>query len=393
MGIDGSRFEALFAAAVANGDLVGGVAIAANADGVLLEQAFGANTAGGEPVVIDQPFRIASMTKALTTTGVLQLVEQGKLALDDEVAAIIPAFGDLQVLDGFDGDTPRLRAPASQATVRQLLNHTAGLGYEFLNADLARYLEVTGTPGALSFEKRLLEAPLVNDPGTAWEYGTNTDWAGQVVETVSGQTLDAYLKEHLFGPLGMTSTTFLIEDAQAARLMPVHSRIEDGSLVPNGIELPSPPEMCSGGGGSYSTAPDYIRFLRAILRGGELDGARVLEPASVELMLTASLGDLPLPEVMRTANPLLCNDVVSPPVPQSWGLGFHLMLADLPGMRHAGTGDWAGLTNCYYWVDRTAGVCGVMLTQAFPFFDERIVGTALQFEGGVYAETGAATTA
>jgi len=393
MGIDGSKLDALFETAVANGDHVGGVAIAATADDVVYEHAFGANTAGGEPVEADQPFRIASMTKALTTTGVLQLVEQGKLDLDAEIASIIPAFGELQVLDGFDGDTPRLRPPASQATVRQLLNHTAGFGYSFLNEKLTKYHEVTGAPDALSFQRAMLELPLVNDPGTVWEYGTNTDWAGQVVETISGQRLDKYLAEHLFGPLGMTSTTFVLDDAQAARLMPLHSRMEDGSLVPNGIELPSPPEMISGGGGSYSTASDYIRFLRAILRGGELDGTRVLAPGSVDLMLTASLGDLPLPEVIRSANPLLSNDVVSPPLPQSWGLGFHLLLADLPGMRHAGTGDWAGLTNCYYWIDRSGGVCGAVLTQAFPFFDERIVGTALQFEAGVYAEVGATTAA
>lgn len=393
MGIDGSKLDALFDAAVANGDHVGGVAMAADADGIVYERAFGANTAGGEPVAVDQPFRIASMTKALTTAGVLQLAEQGRLDLDAEVASIVPAFGELQVLDGFDGDTPRLRPPASQATVRQLLNHTAGLGYEFLNPDLRRYLEVTGTPGALTFAKGLLDAPLVNDPGTAWEYGTNTDWAGQVVEAVSGRTLGDYLEEHLFGPLGMTSTTFHIDDAQAARLMPVHSRVEDGNLVPNGIELPSPPEICSGGGGGYSTAPDYIRFLRAILRGGELDGARVLSPESVDLMLTASLGDLTLPEVIRSADPLLCNDIPAPPVPESWGLGFHLLLADLPGMRRSGTGDWAGLPNCYYWVDRSGALCGVVLTQAFPFFDERIVGTALQFEAGIYAEVAAGAAA
>lgn len=393
MGIDGSKLDALFEAAVAAGDHVGGVAIAATADDVVYEHAFGAKTAGGEALATDQLFRVASMTKALTTTGVLQLAEQGRLDLDAEVRSIIPAFGDLQVLDGFDGDTPRLRPPATQATVRQLLNHTAGFGYSFLNEKLVKYHEVSGAPDALTFDPGMLQLPLVNDPGTTWEYGTNTDWAGQVVEAVSGRRLDAYLAEHLFGPLGMTSTTFVLDDEQAAGLMPLHSRVEDGSLVPNGIELPSPPAMVSGGGGGYTTAPDYIRFLRAILRGGELDGARILAPESVELMLTASLGDLTVPEVIRSANPLLCNDIASPPLPQSWGLGFHLLLADLPGMRHAGTGDWAGLTNCYYWIDRSGGLCGAVLTQAFPFFDQRIVGTALQFEAGIYAEVAATTAA
>ncbi len=380
--------EAL-AAAVQSGAHIGGVAIAATADEVLCEAAFGTKVAGGDPVTMDTPFRIASMTKAMTTAAVLQLAEQGRLDLDAEVRSIIPAFGELQVLDGFDGDTPRLRPPASQATVRQLLNHTAGFGYSFLNANLTKYHEVTGTPDALAFKPTVYTLPLVNDPGTAWEYGTNTDWAGHVVEVVSGQRLGEYLTEHLWGPLGMTSTTFAPADEVRAQLMPLHSRMEDGSLVPNGVEIPCPPQVDSGGGGSYSTAGDYTRFMRALLRGGELDGARVLQEESVELMFTPSLGAVQLPEIIRSVNPAWCNDIPSLPLPQDWGLGLHLLLADIPGLRQAGTGDWAGLTNCYFWIDRAAGVCGAVLTQAFPFFDEQIVGAALGFEAAVYEQVGA----
>jgi CubicO group peptidase (beta-lactamase class C family) len=380
-----SSIDHLFAGTVASGAHVGGAAIAATADGVIHEAGFGAATAGGEPVAADTPFRIASMTKALTTAGLLQLVERGAVDLDAPVASIVPAFGELQLLDGFDGDTPRLRAPATQATVRQLLNHTAGFGYSFLNEKLTRYHEVTGAPNALTFARGLLDLPLVNDPGTRWEYGTNTDWAGRVIEEVGGSPLDEYLAAHLFEPLEMTATTFRPDAATADRLMPLHSRMPDGTLAPNGIEIPREPEIASGGGGGYSTAGDYGRFMRALLRGGELDGVRILRPETVDLMFTPSLGDLRLPETIRSTDPRLCNDIPSPPVPDSWGLGLHVVLEDLPGMRHAGTGDWAGLTNCYYWIDRAAGVCGAVLAQVFPFFDLRIVEAALGFEAAVYA--------
>lgn len=379
--IDGGKIDALFGSAVEQGSYVGGAAIAANADGVLYESGFGTATA-------DTLFRIASMTKAMTTAAVLHLVDAGKVSLDAEVREYIPAYGELQVLDGFDGDTPILRAPKTQSTVRQLLNHTSGHGYAFLNEKLVKYHEVTGTPSVLAFHRSMLTLPLVNDPGTTWEYGISTDWAGQVVEAVSGQTLGEYLGEHVWGPLGMTSTTF---DASGSedRLIPMQSRMPDGTLQPNGIELPTPPEIHSGGGGSYSTVGDYGRFMRMLLGGGELDGTRILSAESVELMFTPSLGDIALPDVIKSSDPLLCNDVPSAPLPQDWGLGLHLMLADLPGMRHAGTGDWAGLTNCYFWVDRAAGLCGAVLTQALPFFDEKIVMGALAFEGTVYAEVGA----
>lgn len=388
-----SQIDEFLAGAVASGAHVGGVAIAATADGTIHEAGFGTQSAGGDAVAADQPFRIASMTKAMTTAGVLKLAEEGRFSLDDPVASVCPEFGDLQVLDGFDGDTPRLRPPASQATIRQLLNHTAGFGYAFLNEKLARYHEVTGTPSVLAFGASMFDLPLVNDPGTAWEYGTNTDWAGRVVERVTGKELDGALREMLWAPLGMTSTTFRPSADVQARLMPLHSRTEDGGLVPNGIELPPEPEVCSGGGGSYSTAADYARFMRMLLRGGELDGARVLAEETVDLMFAPSLGGITLPEVIHSADKNLANDIPAAPVPQDWGLGLHLVQADLPGMRHAGTGDWAGLPNCYYWIDRAGGVCGAILTQVFPFFDLRIVETALGFEAAVYAQVGAATAA
>lgn len=382
------KLDELFAAAVRSGAHIGGVAITATSGDVVYEAGFGTKVHGGEPVTADTPFRIASMTKAMTSVGLLQLVEQGRIGLDDEVASVIPEFGDLSVLAGLDGDEPRLRPPTSHATVRQLLNHTAGFGYSFLNEKLARYHAVTGVPDALSFSRAMFETPLVNDPGVAWEYGISTDWAGHVVEAISGSRLEEYLSDHLWRPLGMTNTTFEPREDVRSQLMPVHSRLADGSLAPNGIELPVPPEVCSGGAGAYSTARDYARFMRALLRGGELDGSRILGEETVELMFTPSLGDLEVPAIIRSVNAVVCNDIPAPPVPTSWGLGLHVVLEDLPDMRRAGTGDWCGLPNCYFWIDRASGICAAVLTQVLPFFDQRIVETALKFEAAVYAALG-----
>ncbi len=375
--------------AAAAGDVPGAIATVVDADGVLFEGAGGKVRADEDAgVTTETMIWIASMTKALATVGVLQLVEQGRLGLDDDVASIVPEFGELQVLDGFDGDEPRLRPAAGGATIRNLLTHTAGLGYTFINADLKRWYEVSGCAEPLECTRGYLKAPLMSDPGTAWEYGTNVDWAGVVLEKVTGTTLDAYLSENLFEPLGMSETTFQLTDAQRERLMPIHGRLPDGGVAPLDLALPPEPAMACAGHGCYSTAADYGRFLRALLRGGELDGARILRQETVELALSPQIGDLPLPDVTPTADPEITNDIVALPVSRSWGLGFELVLDDLPAMRRAGTGGWAGLANCYYWIDRAAGRAGLLLTQVLPFFDERIINRCAELEMAVYADVG-----
>ncbi|MDX6666135.1 MAG: methyl acetate hydrolase, partial [Solirubrobacteraceae bacterium] len=235
MGFDGTDIDQLLGSGVERGAFAGVAAIVVDRDGVLYH-----GTAGEAGT--DTMFRNASMTKALATTGALQLVEQGRLDLDATVESILPEYGELQVLDGFDGDTPRLRAPKTKATIRQLATHTSGCGYFFTNENLFRYAELTGLPSPITGMKASLMGPLARDPGTLWEYGVSTDWLGLVVEAVSGQTLDAYLAEHLFGPLGMTDTTFAVTDEQRARLMPLKGRTPDGGLVPLDIDVPQDPE-------------------------------------------------------------------------------------------------------------------------------------------------------
>jgi methyl acetate hydrolase len=386
MGFDGSSIDALLEGAVESGTCHRVAATVVERDGVLYDRAAG--LAGPETL-----FRNASMTKAVATTAALQLVEQGRLELDAAVESVLPEFGEIQVLEGFDGDRPVLRAPASRPTIRQLMSHTSGLSYFFLNDKLLRYGAATGLPSPLEGKKEALFAPLVRDPGTAWEYGVSTDWLGLVVERIAGQALGAYVAEHVYDPLGMTSSTFTPSVEQRSHLLDVRLRQPDGTLGPVAIDVPPEPEWDSGGHGSYGTIGDYGRFIRAWLGDGELDGHRVLGAETIAMALSDHLGGAPLPEMMRSCVPELANDVPSLSVPQGWGLGFHLFLTDLPGMRSAGSGDWAGLFNCYYWIDRVTGVGAVFMTQILPFYDARIVELLQSFEVAVYAQIGAAAPA
>jgi methyl acetate hydrolase len=392
--MDASGIDARLAQAVEQQAVPGVVALAGDRNGTSYEGASGRLSVGGEePVRPNTMMALASMTKAITSVAALQLMEQGRLELQQPVADILPSFEQLQVLEGFDGEVPRLRAPTGRATIRELLTHTSGLSYWFANPDVLRYHELTGIPDAITGLRRMFEMPLASDPGTRWEYGTSTDWLGQVIEAVSGQDLAGYCDQHIFAPLGMSDATFRPTEEQRTRLMAIHARTPEGDLMLSPIELPAEPEFWSGGGGAFATGADYLRFMRALLRGGELDGERILSTDTVELAFSDHLDGLKLPEVMRSAVPELTNDVPSMPVAQGFGLGFHLVLEDIPGMRRSGTGDWAGLLNCYYWIDRTAGVAGAFLTQVLPFFDARIVDRALDFEAAIYAQVGATAAA
>jgi CubicO group peptidase (beta-lactamase class C family) len=379
MTLDTSALDAILANAVATGAVPAAAAVVVDPDGVLYSGAVGV-----EP---DAIFRYASCTKSIVSVAALQLVEQGRMSLDDEVAMHLPEFGKAQVLDGFDGDQPILRAPSRPALVRELLNHTSGASYFFTNAELRRFHEVTGTPNVLSGEKSAItDVPLVHDPGTVWEYGTSTDWLGLLVERVSGLGLDEYLDQHIAGPLGMSDLTFHPTADQTARVMPLYARSPEGGLIEFPIDLPETPEWWSAGHGLYGTAEAYGRYMRALLRGGELDGARILSDESVDLAFTNSLNGVPMPvDGIASASPELTNDVPAYPFAEGWGLGFRLTLEDVPGARKAGTGDWAGLFNCYYFVDRASGIGAVLLTQVLPFFDAGVFGTLMELEAAIYA--------
>ena len=372
-------------AAVDAGDVPCVVAMAGDRDGVIYEGAAGERTPGsGEMVGPDTMFRIASMTKMVATVAALQLVERGELDLDDPVETYLPEYGELQVLEGFDGDTPRLRAPASKATVRHLVTHTSGQTYWFWNADLVRWHEVTGTPDVLSGSMDIFKAPMVADPGAAYEYGINTDWLGRVVEAAGGLSLRDHFAEHILGPLGMTSTTFLMTPEQGENCVPIHLRGEDGAWAASDIDWSQEPEWWAGGHGLYSTPSDYLRFQRMLLNGGTLDGVKILEAATVEDAFRNQIGELDFPASIKTADPDSSDDFNAGPG-YKWGLGLLLNTEDNPGMRAAGSGAWAGLFNTHFWVDPATGVTGAIYTQSLPFVEPRVFALYPAFESALYA--------
>lgn len=328
------------------------------------------------PMTPDTLVWIASCTKAVTSAAALRLVEEGRLDLDAPVGALIPRLADLQVLDGFAGDgTPRLRLARTPVTLRHLLTHTSGLSYDFCNADLARYHAQTG--GNL-FTGLMTSPVLVFEPGESWQYGTGIDVAGWLVEAATGVGLDAYVTETITGPLGMTDSVFVTEGFEA-RLAGMHRRGEAG--IEAGDRMVSPP-MLYGGGGLHSTAPDYLKFLRAVMAD---DGAGVLGPQALK-GLREPATTLGAPGALVTSAPALSGDFRPlPGTPMSWTLGFLRNETDAPGMRRAGSLAWGGLANCYYWADPASGVAGMMCAQLLPFADPALMRAFKAFERTVYA--------
>src|SRR5215471_12183264 len=316
-------------------------------------------------MTMDSVFRIASMTKAITSVAAMQLVEQGKLTLEDPVPNIDPALGSPKVLQGFDAaGAPQLRPAKRPITVR--------------------YVKATGTPATATGKLDAIRIPLMFDPGDKWEYGVNIDWVGRLVESISGQTLDVYFKEKIFTPLGMKDSGYVTSDEQRARQAIVHVRQGDGSLVPQPLETPFRPEFWSGGGPLYSTAKDYLVFLRMLLNGGSWNGAQILKPDTVALMGQNHTGSIPC-GVLKTAMPARSNDVdFFPGADIRWGLGYMLNLQPGPNGRSAGTVSWGGIFNTYYWIDPSKRVTGLIMTQILPFADARAVKLYGQFEQAVY---------
>lgn len=373
--------------AVEAGTVPGVVAMAATADGPLYEGAFGVRRLGeGAQMTRDTVFRIASMTKALTSAAAMQLVERGKLSLNDPVPAIDPALAAPQVLTGFDAaGKPQLRPAARPITLRHLLTHTAGFCYEQWNPALARTVAALGMPQMASGKRAALRMPLMFDPGERWEYGINTDWVGRLVEEASGQALDAYFAEHITSPLGMTDTGFAVSAEQRARQASVHQRHPNGVLEAQPFEQPIDRELLAGGGGLHCTAGDYLTFLQALLQGGAFKGQRILKPETVALMGENHIGGLAV-GVLRTNNAPLTNDVdLFPGQTVRWGLGYMLTPEPGPNGRSAGSVSWAGIFNTYYWLDPVKRVAGVIMTQILPFADLPTLGVYGAFERGVYA--------
>ena len=381
------KIDGVLSEAVSGGAVPGVVAGVTNADAELYLGGFGERVLGaGDEMTPDTVGWIASMTKAITGAAAMQLVEQGRLDLDAPASEVVPQLADATVLEGFGDDgKPRTRPPRRAITLRHLLTHTSGFSYEIWSDAIARYQEATGTPGIITCENAALTTPLLFDPGDRWDYGINIDWAGKMVETVSGRTLGQYLREHFFEPLGMNDTAFRITDSMRARLAKIHQRGDDGSLEPQmELEIPQEPEFEMGGGGLYGTVGDYLRFIRMILNRGRANGERVLRPETVDMMSRNQMGEIRVGE-LKTAIPPLSNDAeFFPGMPKSWGLSFMINDEEAPTGRSAGSLGWAGLANSFFWIDPAKGIGGAYLTQVLPFIDEKAFPLYVAFESAAY---------
>ncbi len=378
----GAAIDASLRAAVERKDVPGVVALVTDSQGVLYQGAFGVtDVASGRPLTADALFRIASMTKAITSVAAMQLIEQGRMGLDDPGEKYLPELAHLKVIESFNAATGdyKLRPVAKPPTVRHFLTHTSGLAYPFTSAIWRDFKPRDG-------EQFAFGGPLLFDPGERWQYSTSTDVVGRLVEELSGQKLEDYFREHIFTPLKMTDTSYNVPQDKAARLVPAQQRAGDrmdGAIVLQspqpGLTFPAP----IGGGGLASTAGDYGRFLRMLLNGGELDGARVLKPETVALMGQNHIGAVSVP-ALKSALPRSADFTFIADGRDKWGLGFLITTDQVPGKRSPGSLSWGGINNTYFWLDPARGIAGVIMMQYLPFADAKALAVYDAFERGAY---------
>lgn len=344
----------------------------------------------------DTVFAIFSTTKAIAGTTALQCVEEGLLDLDAPARDYVPAIGKLQVLDGFDNaGKPMLRAPKSDVTTRQLMLHTGGFGYDFFNEKYRRMAEEHGQPSIVAATRAAIETPLLFDPGEKWEYGSNIDWVGQVVEAIRGKRLGEVMRERIFAQLGMKEIAFTRTPSMKERSATIHARTADGGLSPmDGFELPDNPEVDMGGHGLYATIPEYMKFIRMWLNDGDGPYGRVLKPETVAWAVRNGLREHQKVGMLPGVIASLSNDAeFFPGLKKSWSYTFMVNDEEAPTGRPAGAIGWAGLANSFYWIDRQNGVGGYWATQILPFGDPVSFGGYLDFETAVYQTVASARAA
>jgi CubicO group peptidase (beta-lactamase class C family) len=380
------KIDKTLQATISAREIPGVVAMAANEQSVVYEGAFGfRDMAAASRMSTDTIFRVASMVKLLTSVAALQLVERGKLELDEPAGNIDPTLASALVLTGFDAKgIPQLRPAQKPITLRNLLTHTSGFSYPLWDPTVVRYLKVAGSNPAWP------RMPLMFEPGSRWAYGGSLDRVGRMVEIAGGQSLDRYFSDHITGPLGMNDTGFSLTAKQRARQASLHARDTNGKLLPQPLEKLDVPKVLSGRGGIYSTAPDYLTLLQALLNGGGLRETSILRPETVALMSENQIGNLEV-GILKTTNPALSNDVdLFPGVRLRWGFGHMINIDPVPDCRKAGSLTWAGLFNTYYWIDPTTRIAGVIMMQILPFADRQALKAYRQFERGICRALGPA---
>src|SRR6476469_9515377 len=368
--------------AVERKDVPGVVALITDRERVLYQGAFGvADVATGRPLTTDALFRIASMTKPITSVALMQLIEQGRLGLEDPAEKYLPELAELKVFGSFDATTGAYRVrPASRpATVKHFLTHTSGLAYPF-TSEIWRDLKPRAG------ETYPFGGPLLFDPGERWHYSTSTDVVGKLVEVVSGQKIEDYFRQHIFVPLKMNDTSYNVPEAKGPRLVAQQQR--GGERMDGAIELQKPQLGLTiaapiGGGGLASTADDYGRFVRMFLNGGSLEGARVLNAETVALMGQNHIGAVSVP-ALKSALPRSADFTFIADGRDKWGLGFLITVDQVAGKRSPGSLSWGGINNTFFWIDPARGIGGVIMMQYLPFADAKALGVYDVFERGAY---------
>lgn len=365
--------DTLLADAVERGVTTGVYVMAADRDGIVYSGGAG-HRDGTAPWSEDTIAFLASMAKSIIAVAALRLVEQGAITLDDPISEVLPELAAPQVLEGFDGDVPRLRPARSPITLRLLLSHTSGFSYPFLSADLARYYAANAIPPSLERPASVVvESPLTHDPGTVAGYGTGAEWVSLAISRLTGADLEAHFREHIFTPLGMTDTGLRVADR--GRLAAMHVRTPDG-LATTPFESP----------GLYGTPRDYLTFLRMITAGGTLDGTTILTAETLAEAHRSNSG--PIGRLV-SVNPALSHDIeLLPGTPATWSLlGMRNEERTAQG-RPVGTLAWAGGANTYYWADTGTDnpTAAVLFTQLVPFADPAVIDLLATVEHAIRAE-------
>ncbi|HWZ07364.1 MAG TPA: serine hydrolase domain-containing protein [Bradyrhizobium sp.] len=377
-----AAIDASLRGAVERKDVPGVVALITDREHVLYQSAFGvADVATGRPLTTDALFRIASMTKPVTSVALMQLVEQGRLGLDDPAEKYLPQLAGLKVIESFDAASGayQVRPASRQPTVRHFLTHTSGLAYPFTSAIWRDFKPRAG-------ETYPFGGPLLFDPGERWHYSTSTDVVGKLVEAVSGQKLEDYFREHIFAPLKMDDTSYNVPEAKGPRLVAQQQRAGermDGAIVLQNPQLGLTIAAPVGGGGLASTASDYGRFVRMLLNGGTLEGVRVLKAETVALMGQNQIGSISV-SALKSALPRSADFTFIADGRDKWGLGFLITTDQIPGKRSPGSLSWGGINNTFFWIDPARGIAGVILMQYLPFADAKALAVYDAFERGAY---------
>ena len=372
-----------------HGGVPGVVAMATDRRGNFYEGAAGTRELGQDrPMTTDAVFAIFSTTKALAGTCILQLIEEGRIKLTDPAKMYAPEIGELQVLEGFDANgQPRTRRPKRDITIDDLMLHTSGLSYECFSADDLKYRTAKSVPGIVSCTFEAIRTVLLHDPGERRTYGVSIDWLGRIVEQQRGKRLGEVMQERIFGPLGMQDIAFHMSEPMKARRVSMHSRSAGGQLTPLPDRmLPQPPAMDCGGHGLYATVGEYMKFIRMILNDGAGPNGRVLKPETVALMARDGLSALGLSSgAWASSIPALSNSgEFFPGLDKGWSYTFMTNRERAPSGRAAGSLMWAGLANCFYWIDRASGIGGYWATQILPFQDCASYPGFVEFETAVY---------